>query len=57
MASWLYRYIFRGGSIVLIAGILTFLYLDWEVVHSQAAPSANHPVTAPRSAAPRNAQR
>jgi hypothetical protein len=57
MISWLYRYVFRGWSIVLIAGIITFLWLDWQEVHSQAEHSAKHPVTAPQAARPRSAER
>ena len=50
MTSWLYRYIFRGWSIILIGAVLTTLWLAWQAVHPQTPPSAEHVVATPRSA-------
>ena len=41
MAHWLYRYVFRGIGIVVLAGILTGLFL----VVNQFRRMANPPVT------------
>jgi hypothetical protein len=50
MISWLYRYIFRGWSIILIGAVMTTLWLAWQAVHPQIQHSAEHAVMAPRSA-------
>jgi hypothetical protein len=57
MISWLYRYIFRGWSVLLVAGIITSLWLAWTTIRSQTPHSAKHAVTAPAAAAPIGAQR
>ena len=56
MIQWLYRYIFRGWSILLVGGILTSLWLGWQAVHSQTQHSVQHAVTAPQAATPASAQ-
>jgi len=52
MIGWLYRYVFRGWGVLLVAGMITSLWLAWQTVHSQTQPSAKHAVTAPRAATP-----
>ena len=50
MISWLYRYVFRGWSIILIGAVIMTLWLAWQNVHPQTQRSAEHTVSAPRAA-------
>jgi threonine/homoserine/homoserine lactone efflux protein len=52
MINWLYRCILRGWTVLLVGGIITSLWLGWQAIRSQTPNSAEHTVTAPRSAAP-----
>jgi hypothetical protein len=57
MIQWLYRYVFRGIGIVFAIGMITILYLAIQSQLSQSQHTAEHVVTAPRTAAPTGAQR
>jgi hypothetical protein len=52
MISWLYRYVLRGWSILLIAWIITSLWIGWQAIRTQTQHSAEKAVTAPKAATP-----
>jgi hypothetical protein len=56
MISWLYRYIFRGWSIILLGAVITSLWLAWQAVHPRTQHSPERAVTAPRTTPPTRAR-
>ena len=51
MIGWFYRYIFRGWGVLLAAGMITCLWLAWQIVDSQPQHSAEPARTVPEAAA------